>query len=66
MAAGYGQTKQWAFTFEFQHKVDGWDEVIWYTDPRTGEPAPDLVEGTGIKTFDWYGTSDFNILFPNT
>jgi len=66
LAAGYGQTKRWAFTFEFQHKIDGWAQKIWYTDPRTGEPAPDLVDGTGIKSFLWYGESDFNILFPNT
>ena len=65
MAAGYGQTKRWLFTFEFQHKIDGWAQRIWYTDPRTGEPAPDLIEGTGIKYFDWYPSINYNILFPN-
>ncbi len=66
MAVGVGQVHRWQFTFEFQYSVVGWNVGIVYIDPRTNEPPSDLVEGTGYKNIDWYGSVDFNYLFPNT
>jgi hypothetical protein len=39
----------WKFDFEFQRKLDTWDQFYFWVDPNTGRPPSDLVAGVGIK-----------------
>ena len=55
---------RWKFHFEFQRKLDGWQPVVFFSDPDTGKPPSDLVMNTGIKQVEWYPSRIFQELFP--
>jgi hypothetical protein len=42
-----GTTYEAAMTFHY--KENTWDQLIWFKDPNTGMPPPDLISGTGYK-----------------
>lgn len=66
LQVGFGQFRWWEFTFEFQRRQGGWIPRVFFIDPRTGKPPPNLVPGVGYKPVDWYGSLNFNIIFPVT
>lgn len=54
---------QMSFTFELD--VETWDNdcTIRYTDPLTGKPPDQLVDGVGVKQIQWYEEEEFNTDF---
>lgn len=48
--------------YEFQYRRRTWDSVLTYTDPSTGAPVANPVEGVGKKTFQIYPDFDFSVL----
>jgi hypothetical protein len=48
--------------YEFQYFAAGWDVTVYYIDPDTGRPPPDLVADTGIKVVAVYEDVDFTTL----
>lgn len=54
----------WEFTAQFQANINGWDQIAYYTDPRTGKPPPNLVADTGYVRPETYFSRPFNELFP--
>jgi hypothetical protein len=50
--------------YEFQRRIGGWDPEAVYSDDLTGEPVPDPLADTGIKTIPEYEEFDFTDLFP--
>ena len=55
--------KRYRFNFEFQLGYDNWNDIVRFTDPRSGEPPPGLVAGVGYKRPVTYLAMDFNDLF---
>lgn len=53
----------WEFTAQFQANRNTWDQIAYYTDPRTGKPPANLVLGTGIVRPYTYYTRPFGQLF---
>jgi len=58
-------TEYWNNVYVFQYREDGWNPEAAFNDPNTGDPPPDLVADTGIKTVDRYDKVDFKTLLPN-
>ncbi len=52
-------TPRYSFVYEFQYSPDGWDPTVVYTDSE-GNIPPNLVDGQGIKTVDWYTSKSRN------
>jgi len=50
----------WQVTYSFQYNPDGWGARVIWMDPDTGRPPSDLVDGTGIKTYQIYEPKAFN------
>ena len=51
--------EMWNNVYTFQYKEDGWDpEAVFVREPNR-DPAPDAVQGTGIKTISSYERVDF-------
>lgn len=44
---------------EFQYAPKGWKPWVTFRDPNTGEPPPDLVQGTGYKQVESYEQANF-------
>lgn len=55
---------KWKFRFEFQRKLDGWQPVVFFTDPNDGHPPADLVVDVGVKFPVWYPKRIFQTFFP--
>jgi hypothetical protein len=55
---------RWKFRFEFQRKLDGWQPIVYFSDPNDGKPPADLVYNTGIKYVSWYPARIFQTWFP--
>jgi len=49
---------KWRFTFEFQHREDGWQPEVVHTDSDTGRPVVPKVS----EIVEWYDEIDFNNL----
>jgi len=45
--------------FEFQYDADTWDPIAMFIDEATGEPPPDLIEGTGWKRVEVLPSCNF-------
>lgn len=63
---GFGRPHLWEFTWTFEKNPQSWAVVAKIIDPNTGRVPDDVIQGTGVKTVDWYRTLDFNIIFGNT
>lgn len=63
---GLGRAHLWEFDWTFEYNPQSWAIVAKIRDPATGNVPDDVVDGTGIKSVDWYYTKDFNERFPNT
>lgn len=61
------------FTYQLRHRFDGWDPIIYYIDPETGQPPPDLMvepgpydpdadPPPGLRRVPWYPEMNFNLL----
>lgn len=58
-------TPSWVNTYMFQYREDGWNPEAAFSDKNTGDPPPDLVADTGIKTIDEYEIADFFTGLPD-
>lgn len=54
----------WLVNFYFQFDPTGWNPDAIFRDPITGKPPPDLVQGDGVITVDWYPERNFSEFFP--
>lgn len=52
------------FTLNFAHDPETWDNdtTVRFIDASTGQPPADLVDGTGIKSIEYYEAVDFNAI----
>ena len=56
-------TGVWTLDFEFLCNPYGWEQSVFFIDPRTGMKPPDLVSGVGWKTPVLRPRADFSELF---
>lgn len=56
-------TDRYNFEWRFEYNPDGWEPTAVYKNPETGDIPADLVDGTGIKTFEYYDRGNLNYLF---
>lgn len=56
-------TDRYNFEWRFERNPDGWEPTAVYKNPETGDIPADLVDGTGIKTFEYYDRGNLNYLF---
>jgi len=54
-----GETYQTRYEFE---RGEDWRKELAYRDPETGRPPPGLVEGVGVKKYEFYETANFGAL----
>jgi len=52
------------FEFAFELKFGGWQPWVWYTNPNTGRPPYNVVDGVGVKQITWYPSRTFWEFFP--
>lgn len=57
-----GRTDRYRFRWRIEGNPDGWDPTAVYKDPEQGIIPADLVDGTGIKTFEYYDRSNLAAL----
>lgn len=62
-ALGAGPSR-WKFRFEFQRKLDGWQPLVYFTDPNDGKPPADLEWNVGVKYVQWYPYRIYQTWFP--
>lgn len=63
--------EKYKYTFRFSVKPDGWGPWVYYVDPGTGLPPPDLEYGVGYGQLQPplgspYKNIDFNAIWPFT
>lgn len=56
--------REYLFRWVFQWNVREWDPEVFFIDPRTNRPPPNLVQGLGFFSIRWYPFIDFSSLFP--
>ena len=56
-------TDRYNFEWRFEYNPDGWEPSAVYKNPEAGDIPADLVDGTGIKTFEYYLRGNLETLF---